>query len=78
MQVYITLFLEEVGGVIRAGDMVWWILMDDLQFYVLFNSILVMSGPWVSDFERACAVGPCLWFRRFSLKQGSNLELLDQ
>ena len=26
--------------------------MDDLRFYVLFNSISVISGQWVGDNER--------------------------
>ena len=34
--------------------------MDDLQFYILFNSILVKSGRWVGDNDRLCAVEPCL------------------
>ena len=29
--------------------------MDDLQFYVLFNSISVISGQCVDDNERLCA-----------------------
>ena len=28
--------------------------MDDLQFYVLFNSISVISGQWADDNERLC------------------------
>ena len=35
-----------------------WI--DDLRFYVLFNSISVKSGRWVGDHERLCAMEPCL------------------
>ena len=31
--------------------------MDDLRFYVLFNSISVISGRWVDDNERLCANG---------------------
>ena len=31
--------------------------MDDLQFYVLLNSISVISGRWVADNERLCANG---------------------
>ena len=30
--------------------------MDDLRFYVLFNSISVISGQWVGDNERLCAM----------------------
>ena len=34
--------------------------MDDLQFYVLFNSISVISGRWDIDNERLCATEPRL------------------
>ena len=30
--------------------------MDDLRFYALFNSISVISGRWVDDNEKLCAV----------------------
>ena len=30
--------------------------MDNLQFYVLFNSISVISGQWVNDDEKLCAM----------------------
>ena len=30
--------------------------MDDLRFYVLFNSILVISGRWEVNNERLCAI----------------------
>ena len=39
--------------------------MDDLQLYVLFNSISVISGGWLSDDERLCAMEACLWWKRF-------------
>ena len=39
--------------------------MDDLQFYVLFNSISVILGQWLDDNERLCAVEPHLWLERF-------------
>ena len=32
--------------------------MDDLPFYVLFNSILVTSGRWADDNRRLCAMDP--------------------
>ena len=38
----------------------------DLQFYVLFNSISVISGQWIGDNERLCAMKPCLHLKRFS------------
>ena len=52
--------------------------MDDLRFYVLFNSISVISGRWADDNERLCAIEPRLRLRRFRLKQGSNPASLDQ
>ena len=30
--------------------------MDDLRFYVLFNSISSKSGRWEADNERLCAI----------------------
>ena len=47
--------------------------MDDLRFYVFFNSISDISGLWTDDNERLCAMEFCLRLRRFCLKQGSNL-----
>ena len=35
-----------------------WI--DNLRFYVLFNSISVISGQWADDNERLCTMEPCL------------------
>ena len=49
--------------------------MDDLQFYLLLNSILVISGQWVGDNERLCAVKPP---KNPIFKWGFNLGLLDQ
>ena len=40
------------------------IKMDDLQFDVLFNSILVKSGRWVGDNERLYAEEPNLSLKR--------------
>ena len=34
--------------------------MDDLQFYVFFSSISVMSGQWKNENERLNAVEPCV------------------
>ena len=39
--------------------------MDDLGFYVLFNSISVISGRYLDDNERLCAMEPCLQLERF-------------
>ena len=52
----------------RASD--GWI--DDLRFYVLFNSISVISGRWEVDNEWLCAMELRLRLRRFRHK------LLDQ
>ena len=46
--------------------------LDDLRFYVLFNSISAISGQWEVDNERLCAMELRLWMRRFRLEQGSN------
>ena len=52
--------------------------MDDLQFYVLFNRISVISGRWVDVNERLCAMEPRLRLRRVRLEWGLNPGLLDQ
>ena len=52
--------------------------MDDLRFYILFNSISVISGGWVADNDRLCAVESHLWLKRFHLEGGLNSGLLDQ
>ena len=41
--------------------------MDDLRFYVLFNSISVISGRCLDDYERLCAMELRLWLRKFHL-----------
>ena len=41
--------------------------MDDLQFYVHFNSISDISERWAGDIKRLCAMEPRL------LKKGNNL-----
>ena len=46
--------------------------MDDLQFYVLFNSISVILRRWDVDNERLCAMELRLWLRRFRLERRSN------
>ena len=56
----------------------WYGWMDDLRFYVLFNSVSVISGRWADDNERLCAMEPGLRLGRFGLEQGSNPGLLDQ
>ena len=52
--------------------------MDDLGFYVRFNSISVISGQWMDDNGKLCVIEPCLWLRRLYLGWGSNPGLLDQ
>ena len=32
--------------------------MDDLQFYILLNSISGISGQWADENERLCAMEP--------------------
>ena len=44
--------------------------MDGRQFYVLFNSILVISGQCSGDNERMCAMEPCLQWERFLPQAG--------
>ena len=46
--------------------------MDDLRFDILFDSISVISGRWVDDNERLCAMAPRLRLRRFRLERDSN------
>ena len=52
--------------------------MNDLRFYVLFNSIAVISGRWADNNERLSAMEPRLRLRRFRLERGSNPGPLDQ
>ena len=46
--------------------------MDDLRFYVLFNSVSVISGRCMDDNERLCAMELRLRLRRYHLERGSN------
>ena len=52
--------------------------MDDLRFYIIFNSISVILGQWEDENERMCGMESSLQFRRCGLKRGSNSGLLDQ
>ena len=52
--------------------------MDDLRFYVLFNSISVISGRWANGNERLCAMEPRLRLRRVRLERGSNSGAVDK
>ena len=51
---------------------------DDLRFYILFNSISVISGRRAYDNERLCVMEPPLRLRRFPLELGSNPGPLNQ
>ena len=48
--------------------------MDDLRFYVLFNSISAISGGWDVDNERLYPREPCLRSRRFALSRASTRD----
>ena len=50
----------------KVQDSRW---MDDLQFYILFNSISLLSGWWVSDNERVCN-GTLIMIEKFSPQEG--------
>ena len=52
--------------------------MDDLRFYVLVNSISVISGKWEDDNERLCAMEPRLRLNKSSPLSGLNSRPLDQ
>ena len=45
-------------NIVRIG----W--MDDLRFYILFNSISVISRRWADDNERLCAMKTLLRLKR--------------
>ena len=50
--------------------------MGDLRFYVLFNSISVISGRWADHNERLCAITP-FTVGRISPRAGIEHGLLD-
>ena len=41
--------------------------MDNMRFYIIFNSISVISGRWANDNERQCAMEHRLRLRRFRI-----------
>ena len=45
---------------------------DDKRFYVLLNTLSVISGRWKVDNERLCATELRLRLRRFRPERGSN------
>ena len=48
--------------------------MDYLRFYVLFNSVSVISGRRANGNERLYAIESRLRLRRFYLERGSNSD----
>ena len=40
-------------------------MLVDLQFYVFFNSVSVISGPYDGDHEKFCAMDLCLQPEQF-------------
>ena len=52
--------------------------MNGLRFYVLFNSISVISGRWKGYNERLCATEPRLWLKgcppRADIDEQTNAE----
>ena len=51
--------------------------MDDLRFYVLFNSISVISGRCLDDNEAVCNGAPFM-VEKISIRVGIELGPLDQ
>ena len=47
--------------------------MDDLLFYILFNSISVILGPWEGGNGRLCAMESCLYLIRLLFSVGVKL-----
>ena len=47
--------------------------MDDLTFYILFDSISIISGRWVGNNERLCAMEPHLRLKRSPPQVGLKL-----
>ena len=53
--------------------------MDDLRFYILFNSVSFISGPWVDDNDKLmCAMEPNLHLRRFHLAERVTFLLFSR
>ena len=53
-------------------------MMDDLQFYIFFNSISVISRWWVGDNERLCAIEPRVWLTGISVGIYNTLHFYSQ
>ena len=50
--------------ILKGTMIIWW--MDDLRFYVLFNSISVISGRWKDYDKRLCAMETCFTVEKIS------------
>ena len=46
--------------------------MDYLRFYVLFNSISVISGRWADDNERLCTIETLFTIEKISASGGDG------
>ena len=44
--------------------------MDNLKFYILVNSISIISGRWIGDNERLCTMNPVDNGKELYLKWG--------
>ena len=64
--------LKGVQSTKRTITLSGWMPMDDSRFYVLFNIITVISGPWAADNKRLCAMEPRLRLNAFRIERGSN------
>ena len=51
---------------------VQYMWMDDLRFYVLFNSISVTSGRWLDENEKLCAMEPSFTIEKIIASGGAR------
>ena len=60
---------------VRPHFEVMWLLgrLGNLRLYILFNSLLVISGLWVGDNERLCSIEPRLRLKRSPPQVGLEL-----
>ena len=59
--------VDVIGSKINRKAIIKDRWMDALRFYVLFNSVSLISGRWKVDNERMCAMELRLRLRRFRL-----------
>ena len=52
--------------------------MDDLRFYVPFNSISIISGQWEDDNERLCAKESHLQLERIPPPKWDSISRPEQ